>query len=181
VNRSVVTAELSPPGVTTRTATEVPAIPAGLVTVSRVPPASTTTVVPETVPNVTLITVKSPLPVMLTRVPPAAGPLVGEIEDTTGTGTVYRYTSALVAAVVPPGVVTEIATVPAACGGAVALMVVAERIVNVAGTVPNRTAVAPVVVVALSKLAPWIVTVVPPNVVPVCGVTALIDGGAGFS
>jgi hypothetical protein len=73
---------------------------------------------------------------------------------------------------VPLGVVTLTSTVSAASGGETALMVVELTTVKLmAAFVPKWTAVAPV------KLVPVIVTVVPPDVGPSCGITAVTVGG----
>ena len=65
-----------PAGVTTVTLTTPPAMSAGLTTVIVV---SVTTVrpVPGVVPKSTAVAPVKPVPVIVTRVPPAAGPLVG--------------------------------------------------------------------------------------------------------
>ena len=61
---------------------------------------------------------------------------------------------------VPPAVVTVTWTVPEACGGAIAMSVVADFTWKLAGSVPNLTAVAAV------RLVPVMVTTVPPAVLP---------------
>jgi hypothetical protein len=67
--------------------------------------------------------------------------------------------------------VTVISTVAAACGGAVATMLLSDSTVkSVAATVPNETADAPV------NAEPEIVTTVPPPVVPVLGLTPETEG-----
>jgi hypothetical protein len=72
---------------------------------------------------------------------------------------------------VPAVVVTMMSTIPAAFGGAVALIEMAEVTVKaVAGTVPNETPLAPV------KFVPVIVTTVPPAVLPEVGVIAVTVG-----
>jgi hypothetical protein len=71
----------------------------------------------------------------------------------------------------PPLVVTTTSTLPAVWDGAVAVIVVGEVTVNVLAAVPpNVTPVAPV------KLVPVIVTLVPPEPVPVPGETAVTVG-----
>ena len=73
---------------------------------------------------------------------------------------------------VPLAVVTSMATVPAACGGATAVMLVGELTVkDVALTPPNVTAVAPV------KPVPVMVTEVPPESGPLAGATEVTVGG----
>jgi hypothetical protein len=79
---------------------------------------------------------------MVTVVPPAVGPLVGETEVTVGAATKVNWSAAL-AAVVPPGVVTVTSTVPVDSAGETAVMLVSELIVKlVALTEPNWIAVA---------------------------------------
>jgi hypothetical protein len=48
---------------------------------------TTLTFVPATPPKVTFGMPANPLPVTVTRVPPAGGPASGDTDDTTGTGT----------------------------------------------------------------------------------------------
>ena len=72
---------------------------------------------------------------------------------------------------VPPGVVTDTFTAPAAFAGVVAVIDVALTTVKlVAATPPNVTAVAPV------KLVPVIVTLVPPATGPEPGLTPVTVG-----
>ena len=64
-------------------------MPAGLFTVSCVPPALTEIVaVTLVVPKYTAVAPVSVLPLTVTAVPPAAGPLAGETPATAGTGLV---------------------------------------------------------------------------------------------
>jgi hypothetical protein len=78
---------------------------------------------------------------------------------------------ALVLVAVPPGVVTETLTAPAGAAGVVAVMDVAEVTVKaVAGAEPNVTTVAPV------RLVPVIVTMLPPAVVSLAGLTEVMVG-----
>jgi len=63
----------------------VPAVPAGDVTVIEV--AVFAVIEPELLPNLTALAPLKFVPVIVTLVPPAAGPLVGEIEVTVGAGT----------------------------------------------------------------------------------------------
>ena len=67
---------LKPPGLVTLTVTA-PAVPAGVVAVICVA-LTTTTLVAVVVPNVTVAPVAKFVPVIVTAVPPAAGPLFGE-------------------------------------------------------------------------------------------------------
>jgi hypothetical protein len=112
------------------------------------------------------------VPVSVTPVPPAVLPEPGLTPVTAGTGAaVYVNWSAAAAGDVPLGVVTVTSTVPAAWGGAVAVIDVAELTVNErAAVLPKLTAVAPV------KFVPVIVTEVPPAVLPVVGLSPVTAG-----
>jgi hypothetical protein len=79
-------------------------------------------------PKSTVAPATNPVPVTVTVVPPANGPPVGEIPVTVGTGS-YVYWSTAEVALVPPGVVTVISTVPAEPGGETAVILVAETTV----------------------------------------------------
>ena len=73
----------------------------------------------------------------------------------------------------PPGVVTVTSTTPAACAGAVDVIVVALTTLKpVAAVLPNLTAVAPV------KFVPVIVTEVPPASGPDVGLSPDTVGAA---
>jgi hypothetical protein len=83
--------------------------------------------------------------------------------------------SAVTAGLVPTGVVTVILTIPALPDGEVAVMLVELITVTfVAAVAPNFTAVAPV------KLVPVIVTLVPPAVPPMLGLTAVTAGAPSY-
>ncbi len=76
-------------------------------------------------------------------------------------------------ALVPPGVVTVMSTIPAEPAGAMAVIEVALLIVKlVAVVVPNFTAL------ALVNAVPEIVTLVPPAGGPAFGATPVTVGGA---
>ena len=109
------------------------------------------------------------VPAIVTVVPPAAGPEDGLTRVTVG-GVTYAYWSLVLAALVPPGVVTVMSTVPAAPTGAVAEIWLELFTENVAAVPPKLTPVAPV------KPVPLIVTVVPPVVGPDVGLTLVTDG-----
>ena len=83
VNLSPATIALVPPGVVTLIST-LPA-PAGEVAVRRV--AALYVTLAALVPNVTVDALVNPVPVMVTAVPPAAGPVAGEIQVTVGAET----------------------------------------------------------------------------------------------
>jgi hypothetical protein len=113
------------------------------------------------------------VPVMVTVVPPAMGPPAGLTLVTVGGRTQVIWSAALVA-LVPPGVVTVMSTVPGASAGDVAVMDVAEFTVkDTAGVTPKSTAVAPV------KFVPVMATtIVGPPAGPVDGGTLVTVGGA---
>jgi hypothetical protein len=122
-------------------------------------------------PNDTAVAPVNPVPVIVTEVPPAVGPLVGFTPLTEGGATKLNW-SAPVTALVPFGPVTVMSTVPAPCAGDVAVIDVGPFTTNVVAAVPPKdTAVAPV------NPAPKIVTDVPPAVGPLPGLTADTDGG----
>ncbi len=166
----VATAEV-PPGVVTFTSTP-PAACAGEVAVIEVAlmklkPAAA---VP---PNDTPVTPVKLVPVIVTTVAPAVEPEVGDSDVTVGGagGATNVNLSAAETAEIPPGVITVMSTMPAACAGEVAVIDVAEIGVSaVPAPVPNDTAVAPV------RLVPVIVTTVAPAVVPEVGLMAVIVG-----
>ena len=110
------------------------------------------------------------LPVIVTTVPPVVGPLEGAIPVTAGTAP--RDVNALrMLAACASGLVTTMSTGLAVCAAVLAVMVVAVSTVTfVAGTPPSDTA-APV-----WKLAPVIVTVVPPVIGPLAGEIDVSEG-----
>jgi hypothetical protein len=121
-------------------------------------------------PNVTAVAPLKLVPVIVTDVPPVAGPEVGDIDVTVGAATYVNWSAAEVADV-PPIVVTRTSTVPVPAGE-VAVIDVAELTVKpVAGVAPNVTAVAPV------KPVPVMVTDVPPAVGPDVGEIEVTVGG----
>ncbi len=165
-------------------AAEVADVPAGVVTVTSTVPVpaglsavivvSLTTVrfVAGVVPKSTAVAPVKLVPVIVTRVPPAVGPLVGLTPVTVGaTAAVYVKSSAEDVADVPPGVVTVTSTVPVPAGLSAVIVVPLTTVRFVAGVVPKSTAVAPV------KLVPVIVTKVPPAVEPLVGLKLVTVGG----
>src|SRR5438105_21343 len=108
---------------------------------------------------------------MTTLVPPEVGPWLGVTFVTVGPeARTYVKKSAGEVAEVPAGVVTVTSTV-LTFGGEVAVMLVSESTVKVAGApAPKLTALAPV------KLVPVIVTTVPPDDGPVLGETPVTVG-----
>jgi hypothetical protein len=112
--------------------------------------------------------------------PPTAGAVVlaaREIEYVL-LETRYVYSSAGLAALVPPGPVTVTSTVPPTnCelpGGAAAVIDVPELTVTPAAAPPPKATVSPA-----AKFVPVIVTVVPPDTGPLAGETALTVGADG--
>ena len=120
-------------------------------------------------PIVTAVAPVKLAPVIVTLVPPAAGPLVGEILLTVGTAT---YVNRPLPVTLPPAVVTTTSLAPAVPAGVVAVIVVELLTENVATLPPMVTAVAPV------KLVPVIVTLVPPESEPLVGEILLTIGAA---
>jgi hypothetical protein len=169
-NRLACTVALVPSGVVTVIYTVPPAW-GGAVTVMFVS-EFTARLVAGVVPNLTAVAPVNLVPVIVTRVPPATGPLAGEIAVTPGL-IVYVKRLACGAALVPPGVVTVTYTVPPAWAGAVTVMPVSAFTVRlVAGVVPNLTAVDPVNPVPVS------VTRVPPVTGPLAGAMPVTAGAA---
>jgi len=93
-------------------------------------------------PKSTAVAPVKPAPVMVTWVPPVAGPELGTTLVTTGT---QAKRSAELVRLVPPGVVTVTSTVPLQAGE-VAVIEAGELTVQPggAGVLPKSTAVAPV-------------------------------------
>jgi hypothetical protein len=111
LNRSAIERALVPPGVVTLTST-VPAAWAGDLMVIRVG-ETTVLLEPAEPPNLIAVAPVNPVPVIVTSVPPAWGPLAGDMLVTVG-GAAYVNLSPATIALVPPGVVTLTSTVPAA-------------------------------------------------------------------
>src|SRR5689334_25447979 len=92
-------------------------------------------------PKVTAVGKRNPLPWMVTDVPPASGPWVGEIDVTIGVGATHANAGDV--GFVPPSVVTWTEPVPTVWIGATASMRVSFTTVNdVAATPPKVTEVA---------------------------------------
>ena len=104
---------------------------------------NTVMLVPAVAPKVTAVAPVNPVPVIVTREPPAVDPLVGKMAVTVGRAG-YVNRSAAERALVPPGAVTLTSTVPAAWAGDLTMILVGETTVRfVPAGAPNRTAVAP--------------------------------------
>ena len=118
-------------------------------------------------PNVTAVAPVNPVPVIVTLVPPVAGPEVGERPVMVGAGTKVKVPDEMP---VPSSVVTLTVTAPVPAGET-AVIDVAELTVKLAAAVaPNVTAVAPV------NPVPVIVTLVPPVAGPEVGVRPVMAG-----
>src|ERR1019366_6541354 len=157
-NWSAVVVALVPPGVVTVTST----VPTGSTGAAAVIEVSelTMTELAGAEPKVTALAPVRLVPVMVTEVPPVVRPEVGERPVTVGAGgSENENWSAVVVALVPPGVVTVTSTVPTGSTGAAAVIEVSELTMNeLAGAEPKVTALAPV------RSVPVIVTEVPPTV-----------------
>ena len=128
----------------------------------------TTRLVTASPPNVTAVAPVRFVPVMVTLVPAAGGPLSGLRLVTVGTP---AYLYSVFAAVVPPGVVTRTLAVPALPAGVVAVIVVALVTVKLVAAVP------PIVTpVAVVRLTPVMVTLVPPAIGPLLGLRLVTVG-----
>ena len=156
-----------PPGVV-RTTSRAPAVPDGVVTVTDVAP--TMPRVPAAPPIVTPVVPNRFVPVIVTEVPPATGPLAGDTEAIVG---IPKYVKPAVAVTEPPDALTTTLTAPAALAGLVTVIDAAlELTIVVPGSPPNVTAEVPV------KLVPVIVTVVTPAIGPLDGETDVIVGAS---
>src|SRR6202790_3412188 len=133
-----------PPGVVTKTST-VAAASAGEMMVMDVAEL-TTRPVPAVVPNFTTVAPVKPVPVTVTLVPPAVGPVFGLTPVTVGTGGAVKvnWSDGALTSEVPPGVVTKTSTVAAASAGGMMVMDVAELTTRpVPAVVPHLITVAP--------------------------------------
>ena len=125
--------------------------------------------VPGVVPKVTAVAPVNPVPVMVTEVPPAVVPDVGETLVNDGAEAVYVY----VPVAVPPGVVITMLAAPAVPAGVVAVIDVLLTTVNEVAAVPPK-----VTEVATGKSSPGDGPEVPPAVVPDVGKMLLNVGAA---
>jgi hypothetical protein len=122
---------------------------------------------------VTTVAPVKPVPVIVTVVPPATGPVAGEILENVGIEVVSEYVNTPVPVTEPPGVIMTTFAVPAVPAGVVAVIDVSLTTVTpVAAAPPMVTEVAPV------KPLPVIVTDVAPVIGPVAG-EILENIGAG--
>ena len=148
-----------PPAVVTATLCA-PVVPAGVTAVIEVA-LTTTTLVADAPPTVTLLAPVKFIPVMVIAVPPAKTPVFGFTELIVGRAI---YVNALGKLTVPPAVVTATLCAPAVPGGVTAVIEVALTTTTlVAATPPTVTLLAP------GKFVPVIVKGVLPKVEPVVG------------
>src|SRR6202042_1578943 len=129
-----------PPGVVTVTST-VPAVPAG--EFAKICVALLTVNVVVLLPNFTALALVKFVPVIVTAVAPATGPLFGVTAVTVG-GAKYVNLSAALVALVPPDVVTVTSIGPAFPDGEVAMIWVSLLTVNEADLAPKFPEVLPV-------------------------------------
>jgi hypothetical protein len=124
------------------------------------------------VPNIGREAFERFVPVMMTVVPPPAGPVVGLIDVMVGgrTGETKVKKSSELVPDVPLGVVTVTLTVPVPAGLTTVIWVAETTTTLVPAVAPKSTAVAPV------KLVPVRVTEVPPVERPLLGDTAVTLG-----
>jgi len=144
-----------------------PALPAGVLAVIWVA-LTTTTLVAAVAPNVTVAPVAKFVPVIVTAVPPAVGPPMGEILVTAG---ITAYVNPLARLPLCPLTVTVTVTAPALPAGVVAVMVVLFTTTTLVAAAAPNVAVAPA-----AKFVPVIVTAVPPPVDPLFGDTPVTVG-----
>ena len=131
-----------------------------------------TTLVAAVPPIVTPVAPVRFVPVIVTLVPPAIGPLLGLRLVTVGA---LAYVYSEFAAFVPPAVVTRTLAVPALPAGMVAVIVVEfTGTTLVAAVPPIVTPVAPV------RFVPVIVTLVPPAVGPLPGLRLVTVGALAY-
>jgi hypothetical protein len=148
-----------------------PALPAGVVAVILVLLA-TTMLVAAVPPNVTVAPEAKLVPVIVTDVPPAVGPVLG---DTLVIDGLTTYVNPLLRVPFSPLTVTVTATGPALPAGVVAVMLVLLTTAMLVATVDPNFTVAPA-----AKLVPAIATAVPPAVVPLFGDTLVTVGVATY-
>ena len=163
--------------------------PSGFVTVTLTAPAAcagvvaviavlllTVTLVAAVPPKLTAAPETKLLPLIVTAVPPAVAPLLGEMLLIVGGGGVLVvYVKPLASeALCPSGLVTLTVTAPAACAGVVAVMVVLLVTATLVAALPPKLTAAPE-----TKLVPLMVTFVPPAVDPLVGAILVTVGATG--
>src|ERR1700680_863550 len=134
----------------------------------------------------TSVALVNAVPVRITVLPPATGPAVGAMLLIVGTAA-YVYWSAFDVALVPPGVVTVISTVPAEAAGT-------STVIDVALFTVKQGALPQLVVTCWAPTETWVVenplpmkplpvtvTAVPPLSGPLVGATLLTAGHGGVA
>jgi hypothetical protein len=144
-----------------------PAAPGAVVAVIDVP-LTTTTLVAATPPNVTVAPAVKFVPVIVTAVPPGAGPRFGDTLLTVGGETYVNPPARL--PLCPPGLLTVTATAPDPAGLVAVIVVPLTTTTLVAAAAPNVT------VSPSAKFVPVIVTAVAPVYTPPFGLTLLTEG-----
>jgi hypothetical protein len=132
---------------------------------------TTTTFVAPVPPNVAVAPFTKFVPLIVTAVPPATGPLFGFTPVTVGAGNDVYVNPFVRFPLCVSGLVTVTVTAPAACAAVVAVMVVLFTTTTFVAPVPPRLAVAP-----FTKFVPLIVTAVPPATGPLFGFTPVTVG-----
>ena len=166
---SSVVSGLVPPGVRVVMSTK-PAAWAGATAVMTVPVELTVKQRAGVVPKRTAVAPDNPVPETVTVFPPQTGPAVGLTPPTTGEKKVKS--SAVDLGLFPPGVSTETSTNPAAPAGETCGDEVPTRSPLKPGPGWSRTARG-----GPRKFDPVMVTVVPPPLVPVVGLTLVTAAG----
>lgn len=123
-------------------------------------------------PKETPVAPLNPVPLIVTSVLPATGPVAGEMEETTGAAT-YVYCTGLELPVTPKSEVTVTFTEPAEPAGTVAVIWVSEFTVYEAAFAPKET------FVVVVKPVPVSTTVLPPASGPLLGETDVSVGKPG--
>ena len=144
-----------------------PALPPGVAAVIVVL-LTTVTLLAAAEPKVTVAPEAKLLPVMVTAVPPAMGPLFGETLVTAGGA---AYVNPLAKLPLWPLTVTVTVTGPALPAGVFAVIVVPLTTVTLLAATEPKVTVAPE-----AKFVPVMVTEVPPAVGPLFGETLVTDG-----
>src|SRR5271166_1582022 len=122
-----------------------------------------------TPPNLTAVGSRRPVPVTVTRLPPAVGPAEADTPVTVGAFS-KAYWSAKLVADVPPGEVTVTSTSPDPAGATI-LSDVSELTTRPVPGTPLKAAT-----VARVNPVPVTVTAVPPAVGPAVGATPVMTG-----
>jgi hypothetical protein len=169
VNSSDGVVDDDPPVGVVTVMSSVPGLAAGEVAVIWVAESTVNEVAP-VAPNLTALAPVRLVPVIVTVVPPAAGPDDGLTFVTLGAGLYVNWSAAVLPEVPSVGVVTVMSTVPVPAGEVAVIWVALLTVKDAAAVPPKLTAVAPV------KLVPVIFTDVPPAAGPEDGLTFVTVG-----